>query len=152
MDRFMIQSPWGDARVEFFKRTPDDVGLPLELFKVRLKVRPPGDELSVVSWIYGGTGDGGPASSGSDDAGPASMFVLMAARGRWGFEEFSWESFGGGLTLRGSSDRTGRVAIRVGLRSVQAEGDWSVAATVAVKSEQLDEIAARAIDFFGRAG
>jgi hypothetical protein len=138
MKSFVVQNTAGTGALEFFERTPLDMRLPIERFKVRLT----GLDLSAVARVY----------TGADGGHPAVMFAQMAAHWRGWQGEFAWESLDGELALRCVQDRTGHVAIGVVLRSGPSKADWMVEATVVAEAGQLEEIALEAARFFGQPG
>ncbi|MFO0952337.1 MAG: DUF6228 family protein [Isosphaeraceae bacterium] len=133
MDSFTIGGTSDGGFLEFFERTPADRTRPLERFKASVG----GLDLTAVARVYSTTH-------------PAALFEKMSAHWRGWEGEFAWESPEGDLRLLCTQDRGGHVSLRVALRSGPGVADWAVQATVQTEAGQLESLAQKANQFFGR--
>jgi Family of unknown function (DUF6228) len=136
VELFFIKSAVGAGLLEFFDRFPADPSLPIERFWVRITDL----DVSAVAKVYGGYTSGH----------PALLFVKMAENWRGWPGKLQWRSLEGEFGLCCLQDRTGHVSIRVELHSGPMEWDWSVEITIMSEAGQLEEIARRAVAFFGQ--
>ncbi|MDR3637003.1 MAG: DUF6228 family protein [Isosphaeraceae bacterium] len=136
MESFSIKSASGVGILEFFDRLPADPNVPIEGFWTRITDL----NISAAAEVY----------AGYANEHPALLFVEMAQQWRGWPEELHWRSLEGELSLHCTQDRAGHVSIRVDLRSGPMEWNWSVHATIMSEAGQLDEMARRAVAFFGQ--
>lgn len=134
MSTFMIRSATGPASLEFFERTPEVPGQPLERYKVRLTL----PDLTALTRVY----------TGSADDHPVEFFYRMAASWRGWNGPLVWESSQGELILCATQNRAGHVSLRVEVRSGPTDKDWTLYANIQAEAGQLDDLAHQAAAFF----
>ena len=135
MNEFFIPSVTGNGGLLFYNRLPTDPARPIEHFSVRVTDQ----NQSAECLIYG-------AYSALN---PVPLFADMAAKWAGWSGEVSWQSLEGEFILRCTRDRWGHIFLRAEIRSGPMQNDWHVAATVIVEAGQLEDIARRAMSFFG---
>jgi hypothetical protein len=138
MDELMIPGADGCSGLLFYRRTPPDPAEQITGFWFQVSSL----NLSAAAEIPNEEGE----------LSPVELFTEMARHWSGWPGTLTWKCFQGKLVLHCSHDRRGHVTIAVQLRSGDMinPDDWFVKTSVMIEAGQLEPIARRAKQFFGR--
>jgi hypothetical protein len=135
MDEFEIKNVRAEGSLVFFDRSPADRDKPIENFWIRVSE----NNLSAAVQVYAAV-----------SPSPVDVFEAMAQMWQGWQGELCWDSLEGEASLHCGRDKFGHILIRTRLRPSLYPGSWRVEATTVTEAGQLELIARRAKEFFGR--